>query len=69
MEFSYYPINSFQNDELSKEDRAIINAARNAAYACGCRAEDAEYAIRQALKRMSRCNLLSSLSKVGSEEE
>jgi hypothetical protein len=69
MEFSYYPINPFQNDELSKEDRAIINAARNAAYACGCRYEDAEYAIYQALKRMNRCNLLSSLNKAGSEEE
>lgn len=69
MEFSYYPINPFQNDGLSKEDRAMIDAARNAAYACGCRAEDAEYAIHQALKRMGRYDLLPPCEKDNAENE
>lgn len=30
MEFSYHPINPFQDDGLSKEDRAFIDGMRNA---------------------------------------
>ena len=60
MEFSYKPVNPFQDDGLSKEDRAIIDVARNVAYVCGCRGEDVEYAIHQALKRMDRYDLLPS---------
>lgn len=58
MEFSYHPINPFQDDGLSKEDRAMIDAMRNTAYICGYRGEDIEYAVHQALKRMGKYNLL-----------
>ena len=37
MEFSYKPINPFQNDGLSSEDKAMIDGMRNTAYVCGCR--------------------------------
>ena len=59
MEFSYKPINPFQNNELSKEDSSMINAMRNTAYICGYRGEDVECAVHQALKRMGRYDLLS----------
>lgn len=58
MEFSYQPINIFQNDGLSKEDRAMINAMRSTAYVCGYRGEDVEFKVDQALKRMGRYDLL-----------
>ena len=58
MEFSYKPINPFQNNELSKEDRSMINAMRSTAYMCGRRGENVEYTIHQALKRMGRYDLL-----------
>jgi len=58
MEFSYEPINPFQNDGLSKEDRAMIDAMRNTAYICGYRGEDVEQAVHKALKRMGRYDLL-----------
>ena len=58
MEFLHNP-DPFQNDELSKEDRAIIkDAARNIACMNGISCKDAEYSIHQALKGMSECNLL-----------
>ena len=66
MEFSYYPINPlflFQDDGLSKEDRALIDGMRNAAYVCGYRGGDIEYAVHQALKRMGRYDLLSPCAK------
>lgn len=59
MEFSYKPVNPFQDDELSKEDRAIIkDAAKNIACMNGISCEDAEYAIHQALKGMVKYNSL-----------
>lgn len=49
----------FQNDELLKEDRAIIkDAVINIACLNGISCEDAEYAIHQVLKRMCECELL-----------
>ena len=60
MEFSYKPVNPFQHDGLSKEDRAMINGMRNTAYICGYRGEDVEYAVHKALKRMGRYDLLPS---------
>ena len=59
MGFSYKPINPFQNDGLSKEDRAMIDGMRNTAYVCGYRGGDVEYAVHQTLKRMGRYDLLS----------
>ena len=58
MEFSYKPVNPFQDDGLSKEDRALIDGMRNTAYICGYRGEDVEYAVDQALKRMGRYDLI-----------
>lgn len=59
MEFSYKPVNQFQDDGLSKEDKAMIDGMRNTAYVCGYRGGDVEYAVHQALKRMGRYDLLS----------
>jgi len=58
MEFSYEPINPFQDDGLSNEDRKMINAMRDTAYVCGYRGEDVEHAVHLALKRMGRYDLL-----------
>ena len=58
MEFSYNPINIFQNDGTSKEDRMLLEGMRNTAYVCGCRGEDVEFKVHQALKRMGRDDLL-----------
>ena len=63
MEFSYHPINPFQDTGLSKEDRALIDGMRNTAYVCGYRGEDIEYAVHQALKRMDRYDLLPPCEK------
>lgn len=63
MEFSYKPVNPFQNDGLSKEDRVMIDGMRNTAYVCGCRGEDVEYAVHKALKRMDRYDLLPSCER------
>ena len=58
MEFSYKPVNLFQGDGLSKEDKAMIDGMRNTAYVCGYRGGDVEFAVHQALKRMGRYDLL-----------
>lgn len=58
MEFSYKPVNPFQDDGLSKEDRAMIDGMRNTAYVCGCRGGDVEFKVEQALKNMGRYDLL-----------
>lgn len=58
MEFSYKPINPFQDDWLSKEDRAMIDGMRNTAYVCGYRGDDVEYAVHKSLKEMGRYDLL-----------
>lgn len=58
MEFSYKPVNPFQDDGLSKEDGALIEGMRNTAYVCGHRGSDVEYAVHKALKRMGRYDLL-----------
>ena len=60
MEFSYKPVNPFQDDGLSKEDRTMIDGMRNTAYVCGYRGDAIEYAVHKALKRMGRSDLLSS---------
>ena len=58
MDFSYKPVNPFQDDGLSKEDRAMIDGMRNTAYICGYRGGDVEHAVHQTLKRMDRYDLL-----------
>ena len=58
MEFLCKPINPFQDDGLSKEDRAMIDAMRNTAYICGYRGEDVEFAVHRTLKAMGRYDLL-----------
>lgn len=58
MELSYQPIDIFQNDGLSKEDRAMIDGMRNTAYVCGYRGGDVEFIVHRALKRMGRYDLL-----------
>lgn len=68
MEFSYKPIKLFQNDELSKEDRAMIDGMRNTAYVCGYRGGDVEFAVHKALKHMGRFDLLPPCERAESEE-
>lgn len=58
MDFSYKPINPFQNDGLSKEDRALIDAIKKTAYVCGRRIDDIEYTVHQVLKQIGRTDLL-----------
>ena len=58
MEFTYKPINPFQDDGLSKEDRSMIDGMRNTAFVCGYRGGDVEYVVHKALKRMGRYDLL-----------
>lgn len=58
MEFSYKPVNPFQDDGFSKEDRAMIDGMRNTAYICGYRGGDVEFVVHQALKSMDRYDLL-----------
>ncbi|MBO7696770.1 MAG: hypothetical protein J6T10_29435 [Methanobrevibacter sp.] len=64
MEFSYNPINPFQDDGLSKEDRAIIDGIRNTAYVCGYSGEDVEFIVHKSLKRMGRYDLLPPCEQV-----
>lgn len=58
MEFLCQPIDIFQNDGLSKEDRAMIDGMRDTAYICGYRGGDVEFKVEQALKHMGRYDLL-----------
>ena len=58
MYYQLKPINPFQDDGLSKEDRAMINGMRETAYICGKRGGDVEHAVHQTLKRMCRYDLL-----------
>lgn len=67
MEFSYKPFNPFQNDGLSKEDRAMLDGMRNTAYVCGQRGGDVEFAVHRALKRMGRYDLLPPCEQSESE--
>ena len=69
MEFSYKPVNPFQDDGLSKEDRAMIDGMRTIAFMCGYRGEDVEFAVHNALKRMGRYDLLPTCEQAESEEE
>lgn len=64
MEFSYTPINPFQDDGLSKEDRAMIDGMRNTAYICGYSGEDVENIVHKSLKRMGRYDLLPPCEQV-----
>lgn len=68
MEFSYNPINPFQNYGLSSEDKAMIDGMRNTAYVCGCRGGDVEFAVNKALKRMRRSDLLPLCEQTESED-
>lgn len=65
MDFSYKPINPFQNDGLSKEDRALIDAIRKTAYVCGRRIDDIEYTVHQVLKQIGRTDLLPPCEREG----
>lgn len=67
MEFSYKPINPFQDDILSKGDKVMIDSMRNTAYVCGYRGGDVEYAVHNALKRMRRFDLLPLCEQSESE--
>lgn len=58
MDFSYNPINPFQDDGLSKEDRAMINGMRETAYICGCRGGDVEHTVHYVLRKIGRYDLL-----------
>lgn len=58
MEFSYKPINPFQDDGLSDEDRLLIDAIRKTAYICGRRLDDIEYTVHQVLKQIGKTDLL-----------
>ena len=37
MEFSYKPINPFQGNGLSQEDKVLLDGMRNTAFICGYR--------------------------------
>ena len=58
MDYQLKPINPFQDDGLSKEDKVMIDGMRNTAYVCGYRGGNVEFAVHQALKRMGRYDLL-----------
>lgn len=57
-EFSYKPVNPFQDDRLSNEDRLLVDAIRKTAYICGRRIDDIEYTVHQVLKQIGRTDLL-----------
>lgn len=63
MEFSYQPINPFQDDGFSKEDRVMVNAMRDTAYTCGYRGSDVEFVVHKTLKRMGREDLLPNCER------
>lgn len=67
MEFSYKPVNPFQDDGLSKEDKAMIDGMRNTAYVCGYRGGDVEFAVHQTLKRIGRTDLIPPCERAESE--
>lgn len=58
MNFSYKPINPFQDDGLSKEDRALIQAIEASAIEAGCRGDSVGMTIENTLKRIGRYDLL-----------
>ena len=58
MEFSYKPINPFQDNGLSQEDKKMLDGMRNTAFVCGYRGDDVEFAVHETLKRMRRYDLL-----------
>lgn len=68
MEFDYRPINPFQNDGLSDEDRLLIDAIRNTAYICGRRIDDIEYTVHQVLNQIGRTDLLPSCEQENIKE-
>lgn len=67
MRFSYKPINIFQDDRLSNEDRLLVDAIRKTAYICGRRIDDIEYTVHQVLKQIGRTDLLSPCERAESE--
>ena len=69
MDFIPKPINIFCDDSISKEDRMLLDGMRNTAYVCGCRGEDVEFKVHQALKRMGRDDLLPPCERKTVEEE
>lgn len=67
MDFSYKPVNPFQDDGLSKEDRAMLDAMRNTAYICGCRGGDVEHTVHYVLRKIGRYDLLSPCERESEE--
>lgn len=56
--FSYNPINPFQDDGLSKENKTMINGMRETAYICGKRGGDVEHTVHYVLRKIGRYDLL-----------
>lgn len=69
MDYQLKPINPFQDDGLSKEDRVMINGMRETAYICGKRGGDVEHAIHQTLKRIGRYDLLPPCERESEDKE
>ncbi len=65
MDFSYKPINPFQDDGLSKEDRALIQGIEASAIEAGCRGDSVGITIENALKRIGRYDLLPPCEREG----
>ena len=63
------PINLFQNDGSSSENKAMIDGMRNTAYVCGYRGEDIEFIVHKALKRMGRYDLLPPCERESKETD
>lgn len=58
MEFDYRPINPFQDDGLSKEDKTLIQTIETTAIEAGCRGDSVGMTIENTLKRIGRYDLL-----------
>ena len=58
MDFLCKPVNPFQNDGLSKEDRALIQAIEASAIEAGCRGDSVGMTIENTLKRIGRYDIL-----------
>ena len=58
MNFHCQPINPFQDDGLSKEDRVLIQAIEASAIEAGCRGDSVGMTIENTLKRVGRYDLL-----------
>lgn len=68
MDCQLKPINPFQDDGLSKEDRKMIDAMRTTAYICGCRGGDVEQTVHYVLKKIGRYDLLPPCERESEEK-